>query len=59
MERRELLFRNDIKDGDEVIYERGKKYLITDEDDQYYYTGMFGERGIEKSLNYIDYIVWF
>lgn len=57
MTQKKLAFRRDILDGDDVIYVQGQQYLVTDEDDKFFYTGEFASRGISKDLDYIDYIV--
>ena len=57
MAKTELVFKSDVYDGDELIYAKGKKYLVTDEDDKVFYTGEYGERGIMKDLDAISFFV--
>ena len=54
---KELVFRDDIKDGDKVVYAKGQSYPVYDEDDANYYTGKFGETGIAKSWDAIAFFV--
>ena len=54
---KELVFRDDIKDGDKVVYEKGKSYPVYDEDENTYYTGTWGEIGIAKSWDAIAFFV--
>jgi len=52
-----LIFRIDIKDGDNLVYAKGETYPVYDEDRDNYYTGDFGEIGIAKSWDAIAFFV--